>query len=139
MVTDEEGAILESLSESKRFLIGRAGDQLMTPFQCELCHFRNIMLREPDMTRLQDCEIIELIRRANLDAFWGRETNTVKNNLRAGLRMEKTMTRLGMPCVNGPMGPFPLRDEFGMQAALAVLDRSLDQGKHDVNVQFETF
>ena len=138
-VTDEEGAILESLSESKRFLIGRAGDQLMTPFQCELCHFRNVMLRDPVLTILADNEILELMRRANLDAFWGRETNTVKNNLRAGLRMEKTMSRLGMPCVNSPMGPFPLKDGFGMQAAVAVLDRSLDEGKHDVNVQFETF
>jgi hypothetical protein len=111
----------------------------MTPFQCELCHFRNIMLQDPDMTSLADCEILELMRRANLDAFWGRETSTVKSKLRAGLRIEKTMTRLGTPCVNGPMGPFPLKDEFGMQAAIAVLDRSLDEGKHNVNVQFETF
>jgi hypothetical protein len=91
------------------------------------------------MTMLEDCEILELMRRANLDAFWGRETNTVKNNLRGDCEWKKNMTRLGMPCVNGPMGPFPLKDDFGMQAAVAVLDRSLDEGKHDVNVQFETF
>jgi hypothetical protein len=53
--------------------------------------------------------------------------------------MEKTMTRLGMPCVNSPMGPFPLKDDLGMQAAMAVLNRSLVEGKHEVNVQFETF
>jgi hypothetical protein len=29
--------------EPGRFMTARAGDHLMTPFQCELCHFRNIM------------------------------------------------------------------------------------------------
>jgi hypothetical protein len=70
-VTDEEGAILESLSEAKRFLIGRAGDQLMTPFQCELCHFRNVMLRDPDATKLEDLGDPGIYAKSKLGCFLG--------------------------------------------------------------------
>jgi hypothetical protein len=65
-----------------RFKCARAGDHLMIPFQCELCHFRNILQREPDFTCLQDIEILDMARRANIDAFWSRETSTVASNLR---------------------------------------------------------
>jgi hypothetical protein len=37
------------------------------------------------------------------------------------------------------MGPFPLKDDFGMLVAIAVLDRSLDPGNYEDYVQFETF
>jgi hypothetical protein len=37
------------------------------------------------------------------------------------------------------MGPFPLEDTFGMKAALDVLERSLDPGKHAEFVQWDTF
>jgi hypothetical protein len=37
------------------------------------------------------------------------------------------------------MGPFPLEDVFGMKMAVAVLDRSLDPGLYEQNVQWDTF
>jgi hypothetical protein len=37
------------------------------------------------------------------------------------------------------MGPFPLNDDFGMKAALVVLDRSLDAGRYSDYIQWETF
>ena len=39
-----------------------------------------------------------------------------------------------------PMGPFPIRDTFGLKAALGVLDRSQDKtGKHEEFVQPNTY
>ena len=32
------------------FMVARPGDHLMTPFQCETCHFRNITGRDPIKT-----------------------------------------------------------------------------------------
>jgi hypothetical protein len=61
-----------------------------------------------------DVEILEFIVRACFDAFWGREMMTVEKNLTEARRTERRFTRLGMPYVTPPMGPFPLRDEFGM-------------------------
>ena len=86
-----------------------------------------------------DNEALDFIRDANIDAFWGREESTVASNLREGIRMERTMERLGMPSVTPPMGPFPLEDVFGMKMAVAVLDRSLDPGLYEQNVQWDTF
>jgi hypothetical protein len=111
----------------------------MVPFQCDLCHFRNIMGRDPWETRWQDHEILEYIRRATLDSFWSRESSTVTFNLREARRMEKLSDRLEMPSITPPMGPFPLTDECGMLAAIALLDRSLDPGRHASHVQFGTF
>jgi len=37
------------------------------------------------------------------------------------------------------MGPFPLEDTLGMQAAVCILDRSLDPGIYGEHVQWETF
>jgi hypothetical protein len=113
----------------------------MTPFQCELCHFRNIYARNPITRDLQDTESLEFIRRGVIDAFWSREPSTVKSNLYEAKRGAKSARRFGFPEGSGtpPMGPFPLSDEFGMKAAMLVLDRSLDPGKYADYVQWETF
>jgi hypothetical protein len=53
--------------------------------------------------------------------------------------MEKTMKKYGLPSTTPPMGPWPLDDTLGMKAALSVLDRSLDKGIYEENVQWDTF
>jgi hypothetical protein len=53
--------------------------------------------------------------------------------------MKKVADRLEMPSITPPMGPFPLRDECGMQAAMILLDRLLDPGRYTNHVQFGTF
>jgi hypothetical protein len=88
---------------------------------------------------LEDVELPEIMRRANLDAFWEMASTAVSSNLRAGMRAERTSDRLGMPSLTLPMGPFPLEDSLGMCIAVVVLDWSLDPGTHDDFVQWETF
>jgi hypothetical protein len=137
---DDDGVDQTQLGDELRFLRGRNGDHLMVPFQCDLCHFRNIMKRDPWSSKWQDHEILEYIRRANLDSFWSRESSTVAFNLREARRMEyKVAQRLEMPSITPPMGPFPLTDECGMKAAIAMLDRSLDPGRYANQVQYGTF
>jgi hypothetical protein len=41
--------------------------------------------------------------------------------------------------ITPPTGPFPLSDECGMHAAIALMERSLAQGRHAEHVQFGTF
>ena len=52
-----------------RFKEGRDGDHLMTPFQCDACHFENCKRRSPIEGNLQDEVALLGIRRANLDAL----------------------------------------------------------------------
>ena len=125
-------------ADETRFLQARAGDHMMIPFQCDTCHFRNITKRDPDLRDYRDLESLEYIRRASLDAFWSREPSTVKKNLQGILRVESTMQRLRLPPVSRTKA-MELKDECGMLAAIAVLDRSLDKGLYEDKVQFGTF
>jgi hypothetical protein len=78
---DDEGEVIISGDEAKRFREARAGDHLMTPFQCNVCHFRNVYLRDPQGGDLVDAEVIEYMRRVILDSLWSREPSTGRSNL----------------------------------------------------------
>ena len=74
---DDDNVLQLDAKDREQFLEGRDGDHLMTAFQCDLCHFRNIKKRNPRPGRFQDDTMMLYIRRANLDALWAREPNTV--------------------------------------------------------------
>ena len=44
---DEEGFDLSWEEDKTRYLVARNGHHLMIPFQCELCHFRNLKGTDP--------------------------------------------------------------------------------------------
>jgi hypothetical protein len=125
--------------EQNRFNFARAEDHLITPFQCELCHFRNVYSRNASQRISTDREALEFFRRASLDAFWSRATSTVHGNLTEGIRGHRFASRMGVPCLIPEMGSFLLCDSMGMMSAAAVLDRSLDRGKTERHVQWDTF
>lgn len=113
VVLNEDGNELMYPGGRLRFLEARYGDHLMIPFQCELCHFRNIYGKEPAPNNFKDKEFFMFCRRANLDAFWSREPPTVRNNLKEVIRMRRTEERFGFPCTTLPLDPFPIRDDLG--------------------------
>lgn len=123
-----------------RFKEARDGDVWMSPFQCDTCHFVNIKKRGPDPATLGDKTLLDIIRRANLDAFWSRERSTVRANWLEGKRAAEILTDLGIEAPLGlhQRGPFPVEDTFGMVPAIAFLQRSLDPGRNAANVQFDT-
>ena len=136
---DTDGVPLDTKDEGTRFLVARKGDHLMTPFQCPLCHIRNMILHDPDPNNPKHNRTIEYIYRAILDLLWGREESTVRKNLSKAIRMEEAMDEFGLDSCTPEMGPFPLKDIWGMKPALAVLRRSEDPGLYEETVQFETF
>ena len=54
---------------------------MRTHFQCDLCHFQNMKGRDPTEGSNKYEILIIAIRRASLDAFWIRETGTVREDL----------------------------------------------------------
>ena len=123
--------------DPSRFKCARDGDHLMCPFQCDSCHFFNIQRRRPG-AKAQDEVLMMCIRRANLDAFWSRETATVLANRREGARVLSVSARLGIDQPYPKREPFGVCDSFGMMIACQSLLRSLDPGKNTDTVQFET-
>ena len=51
------------------------------PFECNLCSFRNVCRRNPLWRNCKDDITLACTRRANMDAFWARESSTMKGNL----------------------------------------------------------
>ena len=134
---DEEGFDLTTEEDRTRHLIARNGDHLMIPFQCELCHFRNLKGCDPRNVK-EDILLIRTIRRANVDAFWSREPGTVEATRRESRQILVVGNRLGLENVLPAMGPFPLTDTQGMGIAVSILLRSLDKGRYQNTLQYES-
>ncbi len=135
--TNEDGDVYEE--ENSRYKVVRNGDNLVTPFQCDTCHFRNLLGRDPIENYAEDIRLAKLIRRANLDALWSTEPGTIERTLAEAKRGLAIAAALGFQSqLFQPMGPFPIEDSMGMGAAIVTLQLSLNTGKYAKNVQFGT-
>lgn len=136
---DDAGHVWKCRGEDEaRFMHGRDGDHLMTPFQCDVCIFRTLNDRAPT-TRPSDIKLMCYIRRINLDSLWGPETSTVQANartLRKGLELERGLGTLlhGYP----ELGVFSANDNQGFFVALQMVAHSRSAGRYGPYTQFET-
>ena len=136
---DEDELGDDDPDDKDRFHHARNGDNFMCPFQCDLCHFRNIHLRDPESGNSKDMNLLVAIRRANLDAFWARAPQTVTKNTGTVKRMVKIgWDSFGIDSYLPPMGPHPLQDEWGMGIAAIILVRSMDKGRYKDTLQFNS-
>ena len=131
---------MEDEEEEGRYSHGRDGDHLLgVPFECDLCHFRNINHRDPNARDKKDDFTLICIRRANLDALWGREPSTVKANLNRMLRDHRDA--MSMVNISNPlpvMGNPRMADRVGMKAAVMTLVSSLRKGRYTKNLQWDS-
>jgi hypothetical protein len=137
LVTEDGEAVVRRL-QYVRCTEGRDGDNLVYPFQCDLCHFRNIKKCDPFSS---DLRLLCGIQRANLDPFWARRPGTVKSNITLMFRIVKVQEEdHGMPRGHmfRPQVPHPVEDTFGMMTAVVLLDPSLNAGINAATVQFNT-
>ena len=109
----------------------------MVPFQCDLCHFRNLTNRDPVLCK-GDARLIVTIRRANLDAFWAREPGTVNSTRLDGMKIVRLEKELNLQSTFPSMGPFPVKDVLGMGIVVCMLRRSLEKGRYKDTLQYET-
>jgi hypothetical protein len=140
LVTEDGEAVARRLQDA-RCMERRNGDNLVCPFQCELCHFRNIKKCDPFASHLKDLSLLCGIRRANLDAFWARRPGTVKINLTLMVGIVKFQEEChGIPRgqMFRPQVPHPVEDTFVMMTAVVLLDHSLNAGINAATVQFNT-
>ena len=94
----------------------RPGEHLLTPFQCETCHFVNLQQRLPSPdTAIKDQTLLAAIRRANLDAFAARSDDAVQEQALEIQEALNAASEWGLPWPVPP--PFPVADTFGMMTA----------------------
>ena len=125
--------------ELRDYQEAREGDALLTPFECDLCVFRRLRGKDPVLGRQQDRFLLDLIRRANLDAFWSRARSTVAQNLsKVKLLLEFSKTA-EVDSLFMSRQPFPMKDHCGYELAVATLQYSRRPGKHTQDyTQFDT-
>jgi len=134
---DEAGFDWRPPADLARYTHARNGDFLVTPFQCDLCIFRNLQRRNPIGTP-QDDLLLCCIRRINLDAVWGRESATVASTLRGARQMVTMWRQVGVAPAFPAIGPYPVSDSFGYRVAIAMVLKSLEPGRYAQFQQFES-
>ena len=127
---NDEGHKWKKKKDVARFLNARPGDMLSSPFQCDDCWFWNLRRRRPDRSNPTDTMLLRLIRRANLDVMWSRESSTVISTLRDLLATARIQVDLGILPTGADQGPWPVGDFTGMGIAVAMLRKSLDSGRN---------
>ena len=137
-IEEEDGFVIDH-DEKNRFMCARKGDYFVTMFQCEQCRFQNIKGKDPCRGTVDE-KLLQYIRRANLDAFWSRESSTgnasqqeLRRDIRLGqelgLEVDKAFPKRGL---------FPLEDFVGMGQAVIMLKRTQMPGKTGIFVQYNT-
>jgi hypothetical protein len=122
---DDEGFDQTLGGNKKSFKVGQDGDNLMFPFQCDLCHFRNIQKQDYWATDANNRLLVQCIHQALLDVFWARESLTVRANLWGARKLEGIGHSLGMErSVCPPMGPYLTEGTMGMGLAVCILIRT---------------
>ncbi|GFH48957.1 hypothetical protein CTEN210_05433 [Chaetoceros tenuissimus] len=99
----------------------------------------NLYLRNPNPHSPSDEIALNLIRRANLDMLWGRDSSTVSSAYGQMLQLKKMSSNLGLLVSRDKMGPWPIEDCSGVETAMLMLWKSLDKGQKGRNYcQFDT-
>ncbi|KAI2508115.1 hypothetical protein MHU86_6288 [Fragilaria crotonensis] len=132
---DDEDRILSGWKPRKadvgRFTSARNGDDLMVPFECDMCVFGKLFDHEPDIVSSEkDAFAMHCIRRVILDAFWSRARSTVEANtskVKEGLALSVSMGMRG-PYENP--GPLPSNDHCGYEVAVQMVASSLESGRY---------
>ena len=136
MLNDDVQGFVDDPMEMERFKFARNGDNYLCPFQCDLCQFRSLHLRDPE-ENMQDVATMCCIHRATLDAFWGRAEGTVKQNLSSLRAMHKSANLdFGLKELLPDMGPFPVKDTFGMETVIVTLQHFLGPGRYGDTITF---
>ncbi len=137
---EEEEGIEAEVNNDHANARGRDGDHLMgVPFECDLCHFRNVKKRDPILTDWADGYTLLCIRRVSLDVCGSRAPRTVRANLNRlvtdfqsadfSFGLQNYLPQLGWPVVE---------DRVGMAIALVTLNASLRPGKYTNHLQYDT-
>ena len=137
---DESAKFRRRKEPHDKYMVARNGDWLFAPLQCERCWFLDIFGREPAFeTNPRDQRTFSLMRRANLDMLWSRESSTINTN------MTRVKELIKMWRGRDGVFPFPeitkwpvVENGLDMSTAMSMLEKSLEKGKNADYTQYDT-
>ncbi len=122
---DEPTYFKRRKEKETKYLVARPGDGVISPFQCDRCWFLNLHGRLPMSSSLSDDRELALIRRANLDMFWSRESSTVSQTMGSLKELIGGAKSAGRLIPLEGMTPWKVGDDEGMGVAIAMLEKSI--------------
>jgi hypothetical protein len=112
---------------------------MMCPFECDRCVFHKLRGTPPNPRSEKDNLLLACIRRASLDTFWSRSSDTVikhRGQVKMGIALSKLV---GLPAPYPPPGPLPPFDHCGYGVAIQILLKSRQSGTyHKCHQEWET-
>ena len=122
-----------------RYDKGRSVYHLLTHFQCDMCHFRNIQGGDPDPQVEGDIILMVSIRTATFDAFWSREPGTFRGNfITVKILRKVAREELGLKEWTPLLSTHPLTDKVGMSLDCNTLRLSLIKGRHTDHMKWDS-
>ena len=113
-----------------KYLIARPADGVITPFQCDTCWFVNLFDRLPFPGAVADDWNLQLIRRANLDMMWSRDSKGTVGGIKGQLKdIVRRAQKYGRKVPLSPFTPWPIADDEGMGIAITMLEKSIEKGQ----------
>ena len=114
--------------DKSNYIQARNEDWVITPFQCECCHFINIhrSLHVPDENRFQDQHLLRIL-------FCSQRPSTIKNCIAQVKYIINESRALGKPVPLTPFEAWPVQDSLGMGLASLHLVKSLGTGQPNAN------
>ena len=85
-----------------------------------------------------DQRILRLLRRANLDLFWSRESSTIAGNMSKVKKVIDLWKERNNYSLLPSITPWPETDELGMSTAITMLEHSLEKGRLANYIQFDS-
>ena len=109
---------------------------MLTCFQCDMCHFRNMKIRYPNREIQENDRLMIAIWREFLAAFWSRWSGTVGINLTMLRNMGMMFKeQLGLEGWFPLLGPYTLKYKMGMGLACVTLRLLPRKGVHVEHLQ----
>ena len=109
------------------------------PFECELCHFRNLARRDPDWNSPRDMRQLTFMQGANLDVICSRRPSTISLNRRRTWRdYSDAVEVFDIHELIPAFGSEEVRDRVGMGVAITALEASLRPGLYARHLQYES-
>ena len=130
---EEDGIEIPKEEDEDNYLTARKGDDKMCVFQCEVCHFRNMEMRDPNPEG-SDMKVLRYIRRVNLDDFWASRPGTVYNHFLEMRDTIKDADEMGIKSPFPERGPLAVHDTADMGAAVLLLKKSLNPGAYSKKI-----
>ena len=85
-----------------------------------------------------DQRVLGLLRRANLDLFWSRETSTIAGNMSKVKKVIDLWKERNNYSLLLAITPWGETDELGMSTAITMLEHSLEKGRLADYIQFDS-